>query len=126
LQSTLNQKIYDKEGYLREMTRLGVGNNMTNFGTGGGEYGGEGYGESPNAFGAPPTPSFGGRPGGIPRRPGIPGGTPGLNNLGNLEESTAKEIGRLDFVLQFVWKPTAEEERLSEEPVEGTENAEQQ
>lgn len=129
LQSTLTQKIYDKEGYLREMTRLGVGNNMTNFGTAGGEYGGEGYSESPNAFGAPPSTGFGGRPGGIPRRPGIrgiPGGTPGLNNLGNLEESTAKEVGRLDFVLQFVWKPTPEEERLSEEPAEGTENAEQQ
>jgi hypothetical protein len=37
------------------------------------------------------------------------------------KESTAKEIGQLDFVLQFVWKPTPLEERPEVEPVAGEE-----
>ncbi|MBD3676695.1 MAG: type IV pilus assembly protein PilM [Planctomycetaceae bacterium] len=132
LQSTTTQKMYDKEGYLREMNRMGAGTTVSGFGAPGGEYGagpggGEGYGETPGAFGASPAPGFGAQPG-FPGRPGIPGGAgvPGLNNLALPEESTAKPITRLDFVLQFVWKPTPVEERLAEEPVEGAEDADAQ
>jgi len=119
LQSTLTQKIYDKEGYLLELNRnAGVGRTNSPMGPGGGEYGGEGFGSSApgSGFGRPPGGAFG-----RPPQPGIPGGSLPPGVLDPTKESTAKEIGQLDFVLQFVWKPTPLEERPEVEPVAGEE-----
>lgn len=121
LQSTLTQKIYDKEGYLLEQNRnAGTGRPGSPTGQGSGDYAGEGFdsGASPPAFGQPGG-SFG-RP-----SPGVPGRSLPPGVLDPTKESTAKEIGQLDFVLQFVWQPTALEERPEKEPVVEEEGLEQ-
>ncbi len=100
LQTTPSRRVYDPEGFKQRTARENIGSATTQPGT-------SSYLEDGPTTIGPMPPSF--RPPTGFNRPPM-STTPNLANLQSTE-STQQHIEQVEFVLQFVWKPTPREER---------------
>jgi len=127
LQRIPSQRIYDPEGYKMRLAREAASRFSSGSGPATGSYGGsgattEGYagGGAITGFGTPSTmrtPNIGtGISGFAAPTPGFNSTIPGLEGATGLEEPTGEEVQQLDFVVQFVWKPTPASERPETDP----------
>jgi type IV pilus assembly protein PilM len=128
------ERIYDPEGHKMALARSaaskfgatgamgGFGGNPTSEGYAGD--GGSGFSPTPGALATPfRSPTAGGfNPGGTPpySSSSVPGLTPGMTPVPGEEEETGDKVRQLDFVLQFVWKPTPMSERPETDPALAT------
>jgi type IV pilus assembly protein PilM len=134
LQRRTSQRVYDPEGHKMRLAKAAAsrftgGGSTSSYGGGAptegyaGEGGGSPYGTPPGGGTNPYGPTA---PGFSSSIPGYNSATPGLTDIPGLAKETGEEVQQMDFVMQFVWKPTPVEERPETDPALAAEDGTEQ